>query len=413
MSPNIASNGIAHIKSLARRGSRDLRLLALTIFCISFGWGAYFSTFNNFVVETLNLQADQLGYLESLREMPGFLMVFVAALTMRVAEPILGSIALFLIAFGICGYSRVDNVTTLIIFSLIWSVGIHAWMPLSPSMALSLAHEGKQGRRLGQMGSIGAFGLICGMAMVFVLAKVLPFKSIFIVAGLAVAVGAVAVSMISKDIGHKEKPRFVLKRKYSLYYLLVFLEGCRKQVFITFAIFVLVRQFHAPLRVIALLMILNSLTNLFLASRVGRLIDKIGEKRILVVCYALLIPVFIGYATIKTPVALYCLYFADNLLFLGSIGLTTYLHKIAEPADVMPSLTMGVSVNHAAAVIVPVVGGLLWTRLGYPVTFYGGAAVVAISVLVASRMRTAEPHRVILSSAPEKPPTVSPECAGE
>jgi predicted MFS family arabinose efflux permease len=264
-------------------------------------------------------------------------------------------------------------------------------------MILSLAEEGKQGRRLGQMGSIGAFGTICGMLMVFALAKVLHFNSIFIIAGIAVAAGAVIVSMISKDIGHTEKPRLVFKRKYSLYYVLVFLEGCRKQVFITFAIFVLVRQFHAPLRVIALLMILNNITNLILAPHIGRLIDRIGERRVLVFCYAMLIPVFIGYATIKTPLALYCLYFADNLLFLGSIGLTTYLHKIADRADVMPSLTMGVSVNHVAAVIVPVVGGLLWTKLGYPVTFYGGAVVVALSVLAVSRMKVGEP--VILSEA--------------
>lgn len=384
-------NGLDQIRSYARRGTRDLRLLALTIFCVSFGWGAYFSTFNNFAVDTLNIKAHELGLVESLRELPGLLMVFVAALTMRVAEPILASIALGLIAVGIGSYCMVDSLTLLIVFSLVWSVGIHGWMPLSPSMTLSLADDGKQGRRLGQMNSVGAFGTICGMAMVFGMAKVLHFKSIFIMAGLAVAAGAVAVSMISKDIGHKEKPRFVWKRRYSLYYLLVFLEGCRKQVFITFAIFVLVRQFHAPLRVIALLLILNSLTNLLLAPRVGRLIDRVGERPVLATCYALLIPVFIGYATLKTPVLLYCLYFADNLLFLGSIGLTTYLHKIADPADVMPSLTMGVSVNHAAAVTVPVVGGLLWTKLGYPVTFYGGAVIVAISVLTVLRMRVAQP----------------------
>lgn len=389
-------SGFRRVTSLIHRGARDLRLLAFTIFCYSFGWGSYFSTFNNFAVEKLNLQANQLGIVESVREMPGFLMVFVAALTMRIAEPVLASMALALVALGIAAYCMVDSVTMLIICSLIWSVGIHCWMPLSPSMTLNLSEEGRQGRRLGQMNSVGAFGTICGMAMVFAVARFLHYTNIFIIAGLAVAVGAFAVSRISRDIGHAEKPRFVLRRRYSLYYLLTFLEGCRKQVFITFAIFVLVRQFHASLRVIALLMLLNSVTNLVLAPRVGRLIDRIGEKKVLVTCYALLIPVFIGYATIQTPIALYCLYFADNLLFLGSIGLTTYLHKIADPADVMPSLTMGVSVNHAAAVIVPIVGGQLWTRLGYPVTFYGGAVVVALSVLTVLRMKAArtapEPH---------------------
>ena len=384
-------DGLAQIRSFVRRGGRDLRLLAFTIFCYSFGWGSYFSTFNNFAVERLNLQANQLGVVESLREMPGFLMVFVAALTMRIAEPILASMALALVALGIGAYCMVDNVTMLITCSLIWSVGIHCWMPLSPSMTLNLSEEGQQGRRLGLMNSVGAAGTICGMVMVFAIARVLHFKSIFIIAGLAVALGVVAVSRISRDIGHAEKPRFVLKRKYSLYYFLTFLEGCRKQVFITFAIFVLVRQFHAPLHVIAFLMILNNVTNLILAPRVGKLIDKVGEKPVLLTCYALLIPVFIGYATIKTPLMLYCLYFSDNLLYLGSIGLTTYLHKIAESADVMPSLTMGVSVNHAAAVIVPIIGGQLWSRLGYPVTFFGGAVVVAVSVLTVLRMRVALP----------------------
>ena len=431
LSSGIPNKGLNQIRRLAYRGSRDLRLLSFTVFCVSFGWGAYFSTFNNFAVETLNLRADQLGMLESLREVPGFLMVFVAALMMRVAEPILGAIALGLVALGICGYSTVNSVPTLIVFSLVWSVGIHGWMPLSPSMTLSLAAEGRQGRRLGQMGSIGALGTICGMAMVFILAKVLHFSSIFVISGTVVGIGAVAVSMISRDIGHKQKPRFVFRKRFSLYYLLVFLEGCRKQVFITFAIFVLVRQFGASLRTVALLMIVNSVTNLILAPRFGRLIDRIGEKKVLLVCYSLLIPVFIGYATVNSTLvmnalhgidamfamdltswilryytageltlgALCCLYFADNLLFLGSIGLTTYLHKIADPSDVMPSLAMGISVNHAAAVIVPVVGGLLWTRLGYQVTFYGGAGIVALSVLAVCRMRISA-RRVISESPP-------------
>ncbi len=149
-------------------------------------------------------------------------------------------------------------------------------------------------------------------------------------------------------------------------------------------------------------MIVNNLTNIFLAPRVGRLIDRIGERRVLVFCYSALIPVFIGYALIKEPPVLYVLYCLDNLFFLGSIGLTTYLHKIADPADVMPSLAMGVSVNHAAAVIVPVTGGFLWAKLGYPMTFFAGAVVVAISVLTVLRMRmpkpAAQPEEIPLSA---------------
>ena len=387
--------GTDQIRSFARRGSRDLRLLAFTIFCVSFGFGSYFSTFNNFAVEALNLQPSQLGILESLREVPGFLMFLVAALTMRVAEPILASVALGLLAVGLGSYYMVDSMPELLIYSLIWSIGLHAWMPLSPSMALSLADEHSKGRRLGQLGAVGAFGTICGMALVFLGGKYIGYRNIFVLAGVIVAAGAVSVAMISKDIGQKEKPRMVFKRRYSLYYALIFLEGCRKQVFITFAIFALVRIYHTPLQIVAGLMIANNLTNIFLAPKVGRLIDRIGERKVLAFCYAALIPVFLGYALVKQPPILYSLYFMDNLFFLGSIGLTTYLHKIAEPEDVMPSLAMGVSVNHAAAVIVPITGGFLWAKLGYQIPFFGGAVVVAISVLTVLRMRAKKPVEVL------------------
>jgi predicted MFS family arabinose efflux permease len=314
-------------------------------------------------------------------------MFAIAALIMHIAEPILACIALLLLALGLGAYYTVDSMTTLLLYSLVWSIGLHAWMPIQPSMALSLADEHSKGRRLGQLGAVGALGTMLGMSLVWRLAAEIGYHNIFLISGGVVVAGAVAVSFISKDIGHKEKPRLVIKRRYSLYYLLVFLEGCRKQVFITFAIFALVRNYGTPAKIVATLMIINNCTNLFLAPRVGRLIDRIGERRVLAFCYACLIPVFIGYATIKHPPILYMLYCLDNLFFLGSIGLNTYLHKIADPADVMPSLTMGISVNHAAAVVVPLIGGILWAKLGYQATFFGGAVVVALSVLAALRMR--------------------------
>ena len=379
------------VRSLAKRGTRDLRLLAVTIFCVSFGFGTYFATFNNFVVQSLDLQPQQLGILEAAREMPGFLMFLIAALTMTVAEPILASIALMLVATGVAAYCRVNSLTSLLLFSLVWSIGLHVWMPLSPSMVLNLSDESNKGRRLGQMNSVAAIGTICGMCLVFILGKYIGFKNIFLIAGCIAGLGAVSVSFIRRNIGHAEKPRFVFKRRYSLYYLLTFLEGCRKQVFITFAIFALVRNYGTPLRVVAALMIFNNLINFILAPKVGRLIDRIGERRVLAFCYAALIPVFIGYATIKRVPFLYVLYCLDNLFFLGSIGLNTYLHRICSPEDLMPSLVMGVSVNHAAAVAVPLIGGFLWSRLGYQATFFGGAVVVALSVLVALSIKAANP----------------------
>lgn len=378
---------IESVKALLH-SSRNLKLLAFTVFCVMFGFGSFTAAYTNFVVEILNIRPEQMGIVESIRELPGFLIIIVMALTMRISEPVLASAGLFLLAAGIGAIHFVNDITLLIILSFSWGLGMHTWLTVYPSMTLSLAKEGAQGRRMGQMASIGSLGMICGMLLVFVLGKTIGFRNVFSVSGITAAVAACSALMISRDVGHHEKPRFVWKRKYSLYYVLTLLEGCRRQIFTTFAVFALVRKFETTVSGIALLMVVNSLVNTGFAHYIGKVIDRIGEKRVLVICYSLIIPVFIGYALIKQVHVLYLLYILDNILFLGSMSLTTYLQKISEPRDLMPSLAMGVSMNHAAAITVPVIGGFLWASVGYPVTFIGGAAIAALSVLMSMRIKT-------------------------
>jgi predicted MFS family arabinose efflux permease len=199
---------------------------------------------------------------------------------------------------------------------------------------------------------------------------------------------------VRRDICHADKPRLVWKSKYRLYYALTFLEGCRKQVFFTFAVYSLTKVYHTHLQTIALLMLVNGCVNMFGAPVVGRLIDRIGERKILRTSYAALILVFLGYAQIRHAHVLYVLYCLDNLFYLSTNCLTTYLQKIAAPEDLMPTLSMGVTMNHIAAVLVPLIGGYLWASLGYPVTFKGGAIVVFVSLLLASRVGEKKPVSV-------------------
>jgi predicted MFS family arabinose efflux permease len=208
-----------------------------------------------------------------------------------------------------------------------------------------------------------------------------------------------AILAISKNIGQAEKPRMVFNPKYGLYYILTLLEGCRKQVFLTFAVFLLVRNYHTPLSVVAGLMIINNIINFATSEWIGKMVDKFGEKKVLIICYSAAIPVFIGYASIGIPLLLYTLYCLDNLFYIGSIGSTTYLHKIAKPQDLHPTLAMGVSFNHAAAVAVPLIGGLLWAKYGHAVAFYGGAAVVALSVMAVFWMNVGKPSELCTSSS--------------
>lgn len=367
---------------------RDLRLLWLSVFCLMFGMGVYSASFFNFVTETFHVTAKQMGWCEFFREMPGFLCVFVAALTMRVAEPLLGTIAMLVTSIGISAYAGVSSMPSLIAWSFVWSMGLHAWMPLSSSITMNLAKSGAKGARLGQTTAAGSIGTLIGMTAVLTIGHHITYQVWYIIAGIMMFAAAILMLGVRRNIGQMDKPRFVWKRGYRLYYALTFLEGCRKQVFFTFAPLVLTKVCRLPLQTMALLMVINSVVNMIGAPIIGRMIDRTGEKKILTTCYTALVFVFIGYATIPHKFAwllgaLYCL---DSLFYLSTTCLTTFVEKLADKEDLMPTLSMGVTMNHAAAVTVPLIGGYLWDSLGYSITFFGGAVVVIMSIILASRV---------------------------
>ena len=369
------------------RPTRDLKCLWLAVFSLGFGFGIYNASFFNFATEIIKIQPEQLGRVEAIRELPGFLCVFVAALTMRISEPLLSALAFFLMAIGLSAISTVQSVPSLMLWSFVWSTGIHVWMPLQSSITLHMAEEGSKGKRLGQTAGSGSLGTLLGMASVLILGHSLSYSHWFLIGGGFYAIAAFTMLKLRRNIGHGNKPRFVWKHKYRLYYALTFLEGCRKQVFFTFALYALTKVYHTHLRTIALLMVINGLVNMFGAPIVGRIIDRIGERKILLTSYTALIFVFLGYAEIHHAHILYVMYCLDNLFYLSTACLTTYIEKIAEPADLMPTLSMGVTMNHVAAVLVPLIGGILWASCGYPITFRGGAVVVVISLILAATIK--------------------------
>lgn len=373
------------------------RLLLVAVFFADLGLGVQIAAYPNFMVETLSIRPEQLGVLESVRETPGFVLVFIAALTMRIAEPVLAGGALLLEAFGMASVYLATSVEMLMLISFSWSLGLHTWMPLNQSIALATAEENQRGRRLGQMRSVTSLANLVGMGVVAAVAPLVELRTVFLFAGVALAVAAAMVLRIPRDLRRVEKPRLVFRRKYRLYYALMFLEGCRKQVFITFAVFALVKVYAASTSQIALLMVAVNLANLIFAPTVGKLIDRHGERAVLTVNYALLIFVFVGYGLVTSRPALFALYAADGVIFSLSMALTTYLDKVAEPRDVMPTLSMGVTANHIAAVIVPVTGGLLWASYGYHVFFFGGA-VIELASLAVSRLLPVRLARVSLAA---------------
>lgn len=391
----------------------ELKRLWTAIFFLFLGFGMYSACAANFATEVIKIWPMGIGYLEAVRELPGFLCVFVAALTMRIAEPVLGAIAITLTAGGVAAYAGVHGVPSLLVWSFVWSVGMHTWMPISSSLTLNLAEDEYKGKRMGQTAGFGSVGGLLGMIAVARVGHGLSYSQWFILAGVLISVGAVVLLTLRRDIGNMDKPRLVWKPRFRRYYMLSLLEGARKQVFFTFAPYTLTKVYGAPLSIIATLMVINNLVNIIGAPMVGRLIDRIRERRILMVSYSALIIVFLLYGTIHRapqmlgmsvgyvfPIlcVLFCL---DNLFYLSTTCLTTYLQKIAGPEDLMPTLSMGVTMNHTAAVTVPLIGGFLWSRFSYPIMFFAGAIVVVMSLFVAAGMGAQKPQQPILSEMRE------------
>jgi predicted MFS family arabinose efflux permease len=175
----------------------------------------------------------------------------------------------------------------------------------------------------------------------------------------------------------------ILRRRYFLYYLLTFLSGARRQIHITFSLFLLVKVFHFTVREMTLLFIINNAINYFLNPLIGRAIIAFGERRILSVEYCGIFCVFLGYAFTGSRMVAASLYILDFILFNFAVAINTYFQKVADPADIAPSMAVGFTINHIAAVVLPLLGGLLW-MVDYRIPFMAGA-LLAIVALGATR----------------------------
>ena len=364
--------------------TRDWTLLAASVAGVGVFFGVQLTLFNNFIVERLDIEARELGWVESLREVPGFLNAFFVALMIRMAPSLVAAAALAIMGLGLMAYADVGSVPALILYSLVWSVGFHCWLPMEATLALRFSPAGGKGRWLGQLRAIGSIAMLVTIGACMLLLDLVNYEGMYLLAGGATVLGGAVLIFASRGHAEVEEKGFVLKRRYGLYYLLQFLEGCRRQIFTTFAVFALVKVHGMPVKTTITLLLINQVLVTLTAPAVGRLVDLLGERRMLTVGYALLSLVFVGYGLIDHRPTLYVLYCLDNLLFMSGIALTTYINKIALAEDLKPTLSMGVTMNHFAAVAVPLLFGTAWHFFGHRVIFLT-AAVLALLSTIASQ----------------------------
>ncbi len=371
---------------------RDWVLFACLTFFFSYGFAVYNGIFQNFIREVLHVSPSQLGVLESLREVPGLLTAPIAGTLVAFAEPRLAGLALLVCALGIGATGTAGHYWTLVFISVFWSVGFHLWSSVSPAITLSLAGGREGGRHLGRMSAVGSVAVLVALASARLLKTYFAYKVLFVVAGITIGVAALMAFLLSAHAASGQRQPIIFRREYSLYYVLTFLEGCRRQIFSTFASYVLILVYGTPVQTMLSLAFLNASLGAIAAPTVGRLIDRFGERRMLTLYYVLIACVFAGYATFRDVRFLYALFVTDSVLFSFSMGITVFLNRIVRKGDLTPSLAMGTTMNHVAAVIMPVLGGVLWKVLNdYRIPFWIGFGVVFLSMVAVQRIPRALP----------------------
>jgi predicted MFS family arabinose efflux permease len=378
--------------------SRELKLFALVSLIMGFAYSLFDAVFNNFLNDRFTLSGFQRSFLEFPRELPGFLVVFISALLWFLCSRRLGGVALLL---GAAGAFLVSTFSTsyavMVIWLFIYSSGQHLFMPLASTIGMELAKEGHAGERLGQFNAIRTIATITGSALIVLGFKYfeMSFHVTFILTSVGLLIASLLMFSMRTQPTQTAKHFLKLRREYRLYYILAVLFGSRKQLFITFAPWVLVTIFNQPTQTIATLMTIGGVIGIVFQPFLGWAVDRIGERFVLSSEAVLLVFVCFGYGFSRsffperTAFLIACgCYLLDQMLLSVGIARSTYIKKIAlDPADVQPALTASVTIDHFFSIAIALIGGAIWNTFGYQYVFLMGVGIAMINFFVAIRVR--------------------------
>ena len=380
--------------------SRELALFAIASFAVGMAGSLVDSTLNNFLNDSFTLSPFQRSFLEFPREIPGLIVVFVSALLWFLGSRKLGALSLLLGSVGIflIGFAS-KTYTVMVLFLFIFSMGQHLFMPVASTIGMELAREGKTGQRLGQMNAIRNFAAIIGSFLVFVGFKYFNFnyKHTFTIAAVCFIAGMILMALMKPSKVEKinRKSFLTLRKEYTLFYVLAVLYGSRKQIFITFAPWVIVTVFEKPTQTIATLIVIGGIIGILFQPILGKAIDKLGEKVVLAAEAVLLVIVCLGYAFGKTlfsmNVAFYIAcgcYLLDQVLMSVSMARSTYMKKIAlQDSDIQPALSASITIDHAFSISIALLGGVIWNRFGFQYVFLMGVLIAVINFFATMRIK--------------------------
>ena len=382
-------------------------LLLLMAAAVPLSFSIWMTLLDNFSIHRAHFSGREIGILQSLREIPGFLAFAVVWLLLVIREQRLAYISLVLLGLGTSVTGLFPSAFGLYITTIIMSLGFHYYATLQSSLALQWIDKQHAPEMFGRMLAAGSFASIVAFGLVWLFFDLLSLDYAWTYAfggGLSIVI-AVLAWLVFPYFPQRvvQRKHMVLRRRYWLYYALVFMSGARRQIFMVFAGFLMVEKFGFDVSAMALLFVLNAAANIWLAPRVGRLISRFGERNALIVEYVGLIFVFSAYALVQNAMIAASLYLLDHLFFALAIAIKTYFQKIADPADIASTAGVSFTINHIAAVGLPVVFGLLWLITPAAV-FLCGALMAGVSLALAFKVpHHPQPGNEVVSGAAPMP----------
>ncbi len=381
-----------------KQSSRELILFATAALILGMALSIMNATFNNFLNERFALSGFERSFLEFPRELPGFLVAFVSAALWFLGSRRLGVVSILLAAVGatLIGFAS-PGYWVMVMWLFVYSMGDHLFMPIASTVGMELAREGQDGRRLGQLNAIRNAAAILGSFMVFLGFKYagFTFQHTFAIAAAFLLLAAFLLYQMTPEKIVTRRGYLQLHKEYKLYYALNVISGARKQLFITFAPWVLVQVFEQPTQIMATLFTIGGVIGILFQPLLGWAVDKLGERFVLAAEAVILVVVCFGYGFAKflLPVNIaflvvcFC-FLVDQMIFSVGMARATYLKKIAkQPDDIQPALTAAVTIDHIFSISAALVGGLIWSTFGFQYVFLMGAGLAIINFFTALQVR--------------------------
>jgi len=382
---------------------REFSLYLLVGFMLGLGAGIYNAIFPNWLNAVYGITETQRGLLELPREGAGLIVMFVVGLMSFLGDIRLSRVTMVLQFVGVFGMALLaPQYSIMMVWLFIYSLGSHVFMPLTSKIGMALSDRAHFGMRLARYSAFGLVATIIGDGVVWATMRLfhVGYKPLFICAGVCFVGAAIAMGMMRADKPDRKRPKFVFRRQYSLYYAMCLVSGARQQIFLTFAPWVLVTVFAVDAPTFAVLGVVISLVQIGTRTLVGRAIDKIGERKVLMAEACLLLLVCLGYsfsgsffrAAVAVVLIAAC-YVLDSSMSVVEMARSTYMRKIAvEEDDITATLSTGTSITHIASMSIPTLGGLLWAVTGsYQPVFMVAGVIAVLNLILTSRIRIAQP----------------------